>query len=134
MLDKEKLFKMLKKKDSKPLSDIEKAAKMNVVQSLSDHANEDLKGKIKGLKKVVVASDDSEGLKKGLKKAEEMIDGLPAEMESEMEDEEAEELEEAPEDMDADEAVEESEEDLPIEEIEAQIKKFMEMKNKKLMK
>lgn len=67
----------LKKKKSKEMSPTEKDAKMSVVESLRDMASKAMGDKLQGLKKVTVASDSKEGLKKGLEKAEDLLNNLP---------------------------------------------------------
>lgn len=57
----------------KKLSPVEQKASSKVLDELRKHAQEMMSGKMKGLKKVVVASDSKEGLKKGLSKAEEIL-------------------------------------------------------------
>lgn len=73
----EKFKKLLEKKRQmgKSLDGVERDAKMSAVQSLKDMANEAMKGKIDGMKKVTVASDSSEGLEHGMDKAKELIKG-----------------------------------------------------------
>ena len=68
----EKMMKMMKGKSK--LSPLEKEAKMLVMKALSDDMSNELKDKLKGLKKVTIASNSPEGLKAGLKKAEDMIE------------------------------------------------------------
>lgn len=71
----EKMMKMKKMLGGKgKLSDVEKEAKMNVVKALSDDMSSLLRDKLKGLKKVTVASNSEEGLKEGLEKAEELLE------------------------------------------------------------
>lgn len=76
--------KMLMKKarEGKFLKDDEVSAKMDVLKELKDMARD---GMASDLKKVTVASDSKEGLKKGLEKAKEVLDSK--EVEEEMEDE-----------------------------------------------
>lgn len=75
----DKLKKVLDGKKSK-LSGVEQEAKMKVMQALSEEMGGAMKDKLKGLKKVTVASNSPEGLKKGLQKAEEMVAGKSPEM------------------------------------------------------
>jgi len=70
----DKLKKVLGEKKSK-LSDVQQEAKMKVMQALSDEMGGAMKEKLKGLKKVTVASNSSQGLKKGLEKAEQIVAG-----------------------------------------------------------
>lgn len=72
---KERLMKLKGKKDKMPMSDTEKTAKMNVLGGMKSAAEDMMKGKLGGLKKVTVAAPDSSGLEHGLEKAKEMIDG-----------------------------------------------------------
>jgi hypothetical protein len=118
----DKLMKM-KKKEGK-LSDVEKDAKLSVLQDLKSQAEDSLAGKLKGLKKVTVAAGSPSDLKKGLDKAKEIIGDMP-----EMEEAE----EEAGEDLDADEEMHEDhgeEEALTEEELDAKLQKLMAMKEK----
>lgn len=69
----DKLHKMLSKK--KPLSgDMEKNAKMDVIQHLKDMASGQMKDRMGAMKKVSVASDSDQGLKAGLDKAHDIVD------------------------------------------------------------
>lgn len=113
----EKLMKKLEKKGKK-LSPLEQKAKMDVVKELQSQAGDMMGEKLKGLKKVTVASDSEEGLKAGLEKAEEVIE---QKQESEQEDES--------EEMSAES--DESEEELSPEEIDAKIQELMALKKKK---
>lgn len=78
-----------KKKD---MSKSEKSAKLSVLKDLSSEMAGMMGDKLKGLKKVTVASDSKEGLKEGLEKAESLLEGhLPeSEMSQMSEDEESE--------------------------------------------
>jgi hypothetical protein len=70
----EKLMKKLKQKgEDGKLSEVEKHAKMNVVNALRDQASSMMGDHLKGLQKVTVASDKPEGLDLGLQKAREML-------------------------------------------------------------
>lgn len=72
-----------KKKEGKSLSDVEKEAKMGVVDDMKKMAMDEMSNDLhRGLKKVTVASGDKEGLKKGLDKAKELLDKAPGEEES----------------------------------------------------
>lgn len=90
---KEKLIELLKKKkrEGAEISDVEKEAKMSAVKDLSGMASEMMGGKLKGLKKITVASDSAEGLKEGLEKAEEIVEAK-SEPEEEMEEESSDEM------------------------------------------
>jgi len=71
-----KLMQMMaKKKDAKPMSEMEKKAKLDSVNELRDAAQEAMGGKLDGLKKVSVLSDSSQGLKHGLDKARQVMSG-----------------------------------------------------------
>jgi hypothetical protein len=124
-----------KKSEGKKLSGAEKKGKEDTLQSLID----DMMGmdgeKVKGLKKVTVASNSPKGLSKGLDKAKELIGNAPtggledgeeemSEGEEMMEEEMPEgESEESPE-MESEEAEDESLD--TEEEIEAEIEKLKE--------
>lgn len=71
----EKFKKLLEKKhaEGKGLSDVEKDAKSSVLEHLKQMASDSMGDKLKGLKKVTVASDSPHGLAEGLNKAKEMI-------------------------------------------------------------
>jgi replication-associated recombination protein RarA len=97
-------------------------AKKNVVQQIMDMLKGDMAGQMKGLKKVTVASNDEEGLKKGLNKAQEIIGS--ASEDAEPSEEMEEEIEESP--------MEESSES-PDEEIAELEKKIAELKAKKMV-
>ena len=64
---------MFGKDKMKKMSDAEKKAKMTALSEAHGLATDMLKDKVKGLKKVTVASDSKEGLKKGLEKAEDLL-------------------------------------------------------------
>lgn len=68
-----KLFEK-KKKMGPGMPDIERDAKMGVLKNLRDQAAGAMGDKLKGLKKVTVASDSPAGLEKGLEKAKEIVD------------------------------------------------------------
>jgi hypothetical protein len=71
----EKFRKLLEKKhaEGKSLSGVEKDAKSSVLEHLKQMASDSIGDKLKGLKKVTVASDSPHGLAEGLDKAKEMI-------------------------------------------------------------
>lgn len=73
----DKMAKLMAKKKGRPMDDLEKEAKMNVVKDLGSSAAEAMHGRLAGLKKVTVASDSESGLQHGLKKAEELVKDLP---------------------------------------------------------
>lgn len=58
----------------KKLSELEQKASSKVLGELRKHTQGLLSGKMKGLKKVTVASDSPEGLKEGLEKAGEILE------------------------------------------------------------
>lgn len=72
----EKMMKMLmqKKKEGKSLSDSDKAAKMQALHGMRSMADEMMGEKLKGLKKVTVASNDKSGLEHGLDEAKKMLE------------------------------------------------------------
>lgn len=82
--------RLMGKKDKPKLSDVEKEAKLKVLNSLKSDMEGMMGEGLKGLKKVTVASDSPEGLQQGLEKAEELVEG------HEMESQEEESLEEEP--------------------------------------
>jgi len=57
----------------KKLSNVEQKASSKVLDELRKHAQGMMNDKMKGLKKVTVASDSKEGLKEGLSKAEDIL-------------------------------------------------------------
>lgn len=137
----------------KKLSEIEKKASSKVLGELRKHTQQMMNDKMKGLKKVTVASDSAEGLKKGLSKAEELIKGkMPKEddlltpeegeldkahgLEEESEEEEASESPEmeASEDESMEEHEYDEEECKTPEEIDAKIKELLKKKAEMLKK
>lgn len=72
---------------AKKLSPMEQKASSKVLSDLRGTAQDMMKGKMNGLKKVTVASDSKEGLKKGLELAKK-IAGKPSESESELDESE----------------------------------------------
>ena len=95
-MDKKMLMEMMmKKKDKKsPMSDLEMKAKKSVLGELKALAQDAMGEKVKGLKKVTVASDSPEGLEKGLEMAKDKVEEMAEKPEMEEEDEEMEESEE----------------------------------------
>lgn len=67
-----KLAKMLEHKKVRPLDDDEKEAKMGVLGSLKDYAEQEMAHPLRKMKEVKVAASSQEGLKAGLDKAREM--------------------------------------------------------------
>lgn len=117
-----------KKSEGKKLSGAEKKGKEETLQSLIDEMMDMDSDKVKGLKKVTVASNSPSGLSKGLEKAKELIGGAPVgglegeEMEEEMPEGEEMMEEEMPE---GEEESSEMEDESP-EELEAEIEKLKE--------
>lgn len=110
----DKMKKMMNSKKGKKLSDVERDAKMSVVENLKQMASNMMSDKVKGLKKVTIASNDEDGLKEGLEKAEEIIDrdavnGSAEDMAEELVDNDEEGSEDELEELDE---VDDSEEDL----------------------
>lgn len=97
-------------------------AKATMAKELSDVLGGDLLEDMKGLKKVTVASNSPEGLKKGLEKAEDMLSRKMSVEDSEDEDmEESEDEREEEESEEREEEVEDSEDTTEIEETEDEI-------------
>lgn len=71
----EKFEKLLEKKakSQKPMSNVEKDAKLRAIHEMRKMATDEMALPLKGIKKVTVASDSPEGVKKGLEKAKEML-------------------------------------------------------------
>lgn len=71
----DKLMKLMlnKKKEGKQLSDGEQKAKMDALMGMKDMASDMMSSRLKGLKKVTVASDSSEGLETGLETAKKAV-------------------------------------------------------------
>ena len=70
-----------KKEDKGLMSDEEQSAKLAVLKGLRSK-DDSMVNKLKGMKKVSVMSDSSEGLEAGLEKAKEIVDSHPTEIES----------------------------------------------------
>ena len=95
---------MEKMKDGKKMPEHEKDAKMSVLEHVRQLAQDMMKDKLDhGMKKVEIASDSSEGLKKGLEKAMEMMPEGESEDSAEPSEGEGSEEDEASEDMTASE-------------------------------
>lgn len=94
---------MFEKKVKKDMSDVEKKAKMTVVEAMRKMAEDRMGGKLGGMKKVTVASKDQGGLEEGLEKAKELVGQMPEEesMEEMPEDETTEDEQMSPEEIDA---------------------------------
>lgn len=132
-------------KKKKSMSPIEKDAKMSVIEAMRKMAEEAMGDKLKGLKKVTVASNSKEGLEEGLEKAKSILD--PRE-----ENPGREEMEEAlSEELDGDDEMDEShdhqektlgyspegsdsDEEMSEEEINEKLQQLMRLKDKMKMK
>jgi len=124
----EKMARMAsKKKNKEPMSDMEKKAKMGVLGSLRDEMSGMMSDKLKSLKKVSVASDTKEGLKKGLEKAEEMVERAPGDEETKEEVP----MGEAGESEEEYEAMSKEELDSEIKEMEAHLEGLKKLREKK---
>ena len=112
---------MFDKKDKK-MSPLEQKAKLKALKEANGMASDMLKGQLSGLKKVTVASDSKEGLKKGLDKAEDML--------GEQEDEDSELGEQA--DAESDEYESAQDEAMPMDEdeLDKKIQELMALKEK----
>lgn len=85
----DKMKKMLEKKKQKgSMSDVEKDAKMSVVKDMRDMASAMAGDKIRGMKKVSVASPSGEGLKAGVSEAKKLLDSQSEDGHSSMGDDE----------------------------------------------
>lgn len=133
----DKMMDKKKKGKKEDMSDTEKSAKMGVLEDLKNQASEEMGKRLKGLKKVTVASDSKEGLQAGLNKAEDILEN-----EVEGEEDLGDESESGPRDDANDkhmEAVEEGAgtaygqddlEGLSEEEVDAKLEKLMKMRDK----
>lgn len=74
-----KMMDMLKTKmkEKKPLSDMEKDAKLSVLGNLKDLLQKSMGSKLGEMKKVSVMADSEDALKEGLDKAKEVVDAAP---------------------------------------------------------
>jgi hypothetical protein len=90
-----KFIELLKKKKAqgKELRPIEAKAKGDVINDLMSEMGGSAVDKLKGLKKVTVASDSPEGMQKGLKMAEKVVKKSPSMIEDEVMKEEGSEHE-----------------------------------------
>ncbi len=124
-----------KKKDGKKMSENEKEAKGGVLSEMKDMASKMMGDKVKGLKKVTVASDSEEGVKKGLEKAKDLLGHDMSEQAPEMEGSEvAEEENESPEHEQAEGKegeIAEIAQEMDVSELEQAIQKLMELKKQK---
>lgn len=125
----DKLMKLMQEKKAKKLSPIEKNAKMNVLKDIQDMASDEMGSKLKGLKKVSVASDSKEGLQEGLDKAKELLDKNISEQ-KEDESSEHESMESESEELaeEAMESEEQPEEEMSLEDVEQKIQELMKKK------
>jgi len=117
-----KLLSERQQKQGGPRKGRDMEAKAAMAKELSDMLGEDLTEGIKDSKRVTVASDSEEGLKKGLEKAEDILESK-MEDESDMEDEsemESKSEDEAEDEMDSEEKIRELEKQ--IEELKAKRK------------
>ena len=134
MKDMKELFAKKKK-----IGDVEKEAKMGVLKEVSDMAGAAMGDKLKGLKKVTVASDSKEGLDKGLSKAKELLDKDLAKSEGPCEEcgkepcecSDAHEASESPEHEGMEDSEEKSPDEMSAEELKAKIEELQEKLAKK---
>lgn len=112
---------------AKRLSPMEQKSAKKVLGDLRGTAQDMMKGKMKNLKKVTIASDSKEGLEKGLSVAEKILGTKKEDPELEELESEDEESTEVPEE----ESEEEYEEECSTpEEIDAKIKELLALKAK----
>jgi hypothetical protein len=84
------LMQKVKSQEGKPKNERKLRAKASMAKELSEMLGSDLTDDIKGaVKKVTIASDSEEGIKKGLEKAEDILEGNEEESESEDSDSES---------------------------------------------
>lgn len=116
---------MKKKEQGKVLSPSHAQAKSSILDELMDDMGGMDAGKLKGLKKVTVASNDPKGLEMGLAKAKEMVSKDPSEEGESVEEESAESPEMEASEDESSEMHEEDPEVLKakIAELEAKLKK-----------
>lgn len=69
----DQLKKLKEKKGMHKMRPMEQKAKMGVIEDLRNMADNAMGSKLKGLNKVTVASNDSEGLRQGLDKAKDIM-------------------------------------------------------------
>lgn len=120
-----KLLAKKAKEQKGPMHGPKMDAKAAMAKELSDSLGSDIMDGVKDMKKVTVASDSEEGLKKGLQKAEDVL-----EAKSEEEDEDETEKEES--DMSEEDEESESEDSVSLESEIAKLEKELEDKKKKL--
>lgn len=117
----------------KKLSDLEKKAKLDVLKDAYGVASGMLKDKVSGVKKVTVASDSKEGLKKGLEKGLEIIGKNESEDEEIIGENESEDEEMGESDESKSEGYEDQQEEsepTSVAEINAKIEELMKLKEK----
>ncbi len=119
----EMLKKLMERKKAGKMPAEYKSAKMGVLKDLHGEMSKLIGDDLKGMKKVTVASPDTEGLKMGLEKAEELVEGKLGD------DEESEDMAEMGESEEAEES-EESEEEMSPKEIEEKIAELQALKAK----
>lgn len=116
-------------KDKMKMSDAEKKAKLAALKEAKGMAEEAMKGDLAGAKKVVVKADSKEGLEKGLDMAKKVVDKGPSALgELESDDEEQGEKE----GLEAGDYMDQQEESEPMDEaeIDEEIKRLLELKEK----
>ena len=143
----DKFAKLLekKKKEGKTLNPLERDAKMSVMNDMKQMASDEMGDRLKGLKKVTVASDSAPGLSEDLDKAKELLgdhDQEDPDMEKleeetgedlDHDNEEGEPLEHQEQVLGHEDGQEEHEDaDLSPEEIEQKIQKLMLLKKSKM--
>lgn len=128
------LEKLMMKKhgEGKVLGKSAAKAKSSVLEDLMSDMFDHEGDKVKGLKKVTVASNSPKGLEKGLDKAKEML-GEKGMSDEDMPEEESSEHEES-ESPEMEASEHEDEEDMSPEEIEAKISELKELLKEKKMK
>lgn len=127
---KDKMMKLMGEK--KKISPIEQKAKMNVLEQLKKDMQDMMGDKVAGLKKVTVASPDSEGLELGLEKAKNLIEGQESEESDETEESEMPEMESDEHKDHMEMALGESESEESEEDIDAKIQELL--KKKEMLK
>ena len=111
----------------KEMSPVDKQATGDVLHDLMSYLSSLQGDKVKGLKKVTVASNDPKGLVMGLSKAKDMLKDGEDESEDESSEDPAEELMESPEDEHKEEESEHDEDESHDDESPEALKKQIEM-------
>lgn len=125
--------RMAMKKDKPKLNDVEKEAKLSVLNSLKSDMENMLGDNLKGIKKVTVASDSPQGLDMGLKKAQDLVH---EHSDDESSEDQAHEASESPEfeqgEEEGEHEMEPSDEDdqMSEEELDSKLQKLMKLKEK----